>query len=198
MALVIPDDHYQALIPFKHDRVTRSAAITFGVRHLPGTLSPTDLADNLLVNFSAGWLSAIDNEVTFGPVTLTFDQGDQGRGSVTGSASATGGRSAVSTYSNSAVLVRKQTDRVGRPGRGRCFLPWVTNQTNVDEVGVLSNAALTAMQTAADNWLAAMETDDIEMVILHDENVPGTTTPSLVTGLLVDPTIGTQRRRMRF
>lgn len=198
MALIIPPDHYQALIPFKHDRVTRSAAVTFGVRQTEDTAAPTDLADEILLAFSAAWLTVIDNEVEVGPVQVTFDQGAQGRGSVSGSATFRGGRSGVSTVSNTALLMRKNTDRVGRPGRGRMFMPWSLAENVVDEVGALTNAAIDDSNTRGATLLTGLNTRDMVMVILHDENVPGTTTPSLVTSLVADPVAGTQRRRMRF
>ena len=86
---------------------------------------------------------------------------------------------------------------------GRRYLPGGENvlrafRAPFDEVRVLTGPTLTAMNTAADTWLTAIQTAELQMVILHDENVPGTTTPSLVTSLTVDPTAGTQRRRMRF
>lgn len=198
MAIVIPTGHYQALIPLKHDRVTRPAAITFGIRDEDTGLDPTDLADAILNTFSSAFLTSLDNEVEAGPVRLTFDQGDQGRGSIVGNDKFTGGRTGTSLASNTAVLVRKNTSRIGRPGRGKMFLPWMTGQAGIDEVGVLTTPTLTAMNAAADAWLTAIQTAEMQMVILHDENVPGTTTPSLVTSLTVDPTAGTQRRRMRF
>lgn len=197
MALIIPPGFYQVLVPMKHDRVTRPAAVTFGVREVEDEFPPDEMADQILLSFSASFAALLDSEVEVGPAIVTFDQGEQGRGSISGSNRFRGARNVSSVPSNTAVLFRKNTGRIGRPGRGRMFMPWYIQNTEVDEVGTLTNAALDARTTAGAGFLTSLNSRGLEMVILHDEDVPGTTTPSLVTSLVPDPVVGTQRRRLR-
>lgn len=200
MALVIPQDHYQALVPIQHARLSRSAAITFGIRVEPGIEDPAAVADEIMVVIGGSLVQAFDSETLLGPVVLTFDQGAEGRGSISGALQSAGTRTAGdSAPPNVAVLVKKITSRVGRPGRGRFFLPWCLGNETVNDVGQMDTSVNNALQDIVDEFLSDLQTDTNpkEMVILHDENVPGTTTPSLVTALLVDTTVATQRRRLR-
>lgn len=198
MALVIPPNHYQALIPIRHDRVLRPAAITLGVRDETFEGDPSAVANQVQSSYVSAFGNAMDSETTMGPTIVTFDQGENGRGSVSGTTETNGTRaSGVATTSNIALLVRKISDRVGRPGRGRMFIPWVLSQSSVDEVGNITPTAVTDMQDRADAFLTSLQTAGLQMVILHDSTVPNATPASLVIGLNVDSVVATQRRRLR-
>ena len=199
MALVIPDNYYQAFVPIKHEGLGRPAAVTFGVRDVNGTIEPQQVADDVLLAMSAAFLEAFDNQVRVGPVSVYFDQGGA-RGSVDGEASFQGQFDSNTTVPPQvALIVRKNTGRVGRPGRGRMFLPWVLVDADVSETGVLTPGSVSGFQARCDTLLSSLgdASDGLLMHILHEEGVPGGTTPSLVTSLTVDSRTGTQRRRNR-
>jgi hypothetical protein len=98
----------------------------------------------------------------------------------------------VSIPNNCAFLVHKLTERAGRRGRGRMYLPpYVVAESDVNSNGILSPAALVNLQTLVGN---AFPGDDF--VLLHD-SLPSSIPPDIITALNVDRQIATQRRRMR-
>lgn len=198
MALVIPDGYFQALVPLDNTLVQRQAAITFGVSGPETPTEPDDIANLVTLALADSIDTVLDPNVVIGPTTLTFDQGPGVRGSVTGNVTANGTRSTTnSTSPQIAAIFRKRTSRVGRPGRGRFFLPWAMDRDDVTEAGFISGDVLTGLQSAADALLTEFTAAGLGMVILHDETVPGSTAPSVVSSLSVDPQTGTQRRRNR-
>jgi hypothetical protein len=92
-----------------------------------------------------------------------------------------------------ALLVKKLTAGGGRQQRGRMFLPLIA-ESQTDSGGKVNGTSRDAFQTAVNAWRTDLATRNVPMVLLHNavEIVP---TP--VTGLTVDPTVATQRRRLR-
>lgn len=114
-----------------------------------------------------------------------------------------GTSSAQSLPSNCAVLVRKRTAVAGRGGSGRMFIPPANiNEQDVTNNGTINASSLTPYQTRVNSWFGAvngyLDTDDL--CLFHDlggasgtEVLPG----DVITGLVVDSQIATQRQRMR-
>ena len=103
---------------------------------------------------------------------------------------------------NNAVLVTKQTERSGRTGKGRMYVPCV-NEGAVSNVGVLTETFRNLMQDRMTGFLedlSAPETTEeapATMVLLHSAGAPGGSAPNVVTSLIMAPVIATQRRRLR-
>jgi hypothetical protein len=105
---------------------------------------------------------------------------------------------------NVAILVRKRTNRGGRRGRGRFFLPWCF-EASVDNAGRLTSGEIGATNLRMSNFLDALANPPIgseggptPMVLLHStggSSVAGAPTP--VTGLETQSLVATQRRRLR-
>lgn len=105
------------------------------------------------------------------------------------------------TPPNVACLVRKFTGVAGRGNRGRMFLPGVTPTGDVTSLGTIStsrtgvlNAFLVGLKSNLESTLATPAGAPVRMVVLH--SLPGLT-PAVVSQLQVQPTIATQRRRLR-
>jgi hypothetical protein len=96
---------------------------------------------------------------------------------------------------NTSVLFKKTTPQGGRRGQGRFFLPCVP-ETAVDNSGLLSDEYRVPFQTAADEFLDALEASGIPMLLLHSTERSGEL-PLPVTKLSVSNRVATQRRRMR-
>jgi len=96
---------------------------------------------------------------------------------------------------NGAVLVRKVTGLGGRTRRGRLFHP-VTflDEAAIDEAGNIAGASVTTVQGWFDSLRTAMETAGFPIYLLHENPAA---TPTLVSNLLVQGQLATQRRRMR-
>lgn len=95
---------------------------------------------------------------------------------------------------NSAILIRKQTALGGRSNRGRMYLPpFRFAEGDYTPTGILLTANVTALQTDLDNLLSALELQDLSPVLWHSDGSGGT----LITDLVVQPRLATQRTRMR-
>ncbi len=100
---------------------------------------------------------------------------------------------------NSAYILQKRTNLSGRRNRGRLYLPGV-GEVLVDAAGKMSATAITGVNGDAAGWLNAIKTTVTgitNMVVLHSTGISGAPPPTIVQQLLLDPILGTQRRRLR-
>jgi len=188
----IPTGYANILIPHKHSGSARSAAITFGVENVGAFATPAAVADAVWNAWEPEVTVAVDSAVTIGPPIATVNYGGV---PVTGSgtSSTVGGTGLDSIPGNGALLVQKLSILGGRQNRGRFFMPWCLQEANVDELGGIAGGTVSDYQDIFDNVLTALATEDVPMVVLHT----GAGTPATVSQLVVQSTIGTQRRRIR-
>lgn len=203
---IIPPGYADCSIELRNAALSRSAFITFGVR-IDGGIAVDTVAqkvmDSIVLDPAPNLLSLIDSDVTVLSSTARVGQ-DGGLPLVfTAFGITTGVASGGGMPANCALLLKKRTARGGRRGRGRIFLPWGQVETKVDEAGKITNADVTAAQLGVTSWFNQLATNNVPMVVLHSESSPdnkhGPTAPGapdLVTGLVVDAVIATQRRRM--
>lgn len=93
---------------------------------------------------------------------------------------------------NSAFLLQKRTGVGGRRGRGRMYLPGVS-EGSVGDDGTLDTGVAAGIQTNVTAWLASFP-GDWQPFLLH-QSAPYA--PSLITTINVSPKIATQRTRLR-
>jgi len=182
--------------------LNRPAYITFGVD--PVDTDPTTVgAAVLAASIGAGSLMSImDSSVTLRQVRVSL--GTDGSEDLVGIATGTavGGTAKTTLPPNCAQLVHKMTARRGRRGRGRMFVPWCVDEGSTDEAGLIAAGVVTANATALNTWRNALSAGGNPMVVLHDPSKPGTAhpttpgAPNVVTSLVCDPLISTQRRRL--
>lgn len=180
----------------------RPAFVTFGCD--PTATDPNQVAIDVYgaMISSGAFLASLDSNATLGPVEvrLGVDGGEPLSGSSVGTSA--GLRIADSVSPNVAVLVHKRTARGGRRGRGRMYIPWYAGDSDVNEDGTLISSRLTTIQNAMITWRSAMITALVPLAVLHNTSAPGTEhptapgAPDLVTSLVCDPLIATQRRRL--
>lgn len=99
---------------------------------------------------------------------------------------------------NCAVLAQKRTLIGGRQGRGRAYIPGLSNiASTLDSGGNFGSVAQGEIQTALNVIQADMATDTtagpVEMVLLHSDALA----PTVITSWSVSRKIATQRRRLR-
>jgi hypothetical protein len=93
---------------------------------------------------------------------------------------------------NTAVLIKKSTGLGGRANRGRMYWPGV-DEDSVAPTGALDSGFVSGVQVLADALIPALNVGPfIGYVILHTDN----STPTPITGFLVESTVATQRRRL--
>lgn len=165
-------------------------------------------ADAISADFATLWVANGINVYTFTglEIRIAVDGGDPLE--FTTSETAVGGGTGLALPQNCTFLFRKTTGVSGRRNRGRMYVPGVT-EGGVDPVGVIQPTLITTMNQVASGLLTLPTVTDSnisELVILHsyqwegaiDPGPPvGFPAPTAITNIFCDPTIATQRRRMR-
>jgi hypothetical protein len=203
MADIIPPGFMEVIIPHKHALLAREALVTFAVQL-------TDVGDVAAVNeamdkYRLAFQSSMDNQVTVGPAEGRVGQDGGENLVVPGTTTWTGAVAAAdSVNGGQALLVHKRTNRGGRRGRGRMYIPWVLQDNVVGETGVILPATVTAFNTVVEAFRTAIAASGYfdGLYLLHSPSGPGvvnptpTGSPNAITSLSVDTIIGTQRRRL--
>lgn len=142
----IPAGYGQATYSFTHESLARPLAITLGIK-MPGTgTDPQDVANELHTRFVNTIMEDIDNGLTCTHVDLFIGNGNNPSGSIrSNTPPAPGERSMVSAPLNTCVLITKQGTRLGRLGRGRCFMPSSAPRDDVSENGQISTSLVTSL-----------------------------------------------------
>lgn len=205
-------DHYKQVIPADFYSVT----YTLEAAGLPDAMLVTHGFGGAGYVLTAGDLNLLYDAFVNGPlqwmsteISLTKISAYDANGIVDDAVLTTPGIDvgAVGPASN-AIIVQKRTATSGRRFRGRCYMPGV-EEAHVGIDGTIAGAQLTAVQTLCDSWLVDVQAIDAlaEMVLLHSKgwndpdpepadpgNAPA---PTVVTALVAQSKIGTQRRRIR-
>lgn len=106
--------------------------------------------------------------------------------------SGAGGASHNAVSSQVAVIAKYLTGVPGPGMTGRTYLPGA-DESKVDPAGGIEATYLGAISALVAGWFTDLQTAGCDLVVLHREAV--TRTP--VTGIVVEPVVGTQRRRLR-
>lgn len=123
-----------------------------------------------------------------------------------------GGEASAMLTRNTAILVKKQTNRGGRRGRGRMFIPGLAREVAIDQAGNITPADRNALQVGFNSLFNALNAIGNGPCLLHNDQVitgyspvtgkpvygpfpPGP--PDNVVAFAVDGRAATQRRRMR-
>jgi hypothetical protein len=203
--LEIPDGFAQVTLGFTGSALNFPAAVVFGVQHDGAVHTPTDVCTEI----GAAWATTFDAQLYSGVVLSSvhtkFGPSEDGPAAETAPNNA-GGKTGQAMTASACWLIRKNTTLGGKRGKGRMYLPGPTEDDNT--LGTRwETAAVNAMQTAANAFMAALNTGNTPMVVLHRTREPGTIEPgdpgspapppSPVQSLTVMGVPATQRRRLR-
>ncbi len=191
---MIPAGSAQVNMKFIGTAVPTGAEITFGVTP-PTALTLLQVADAVV----AAWNSSLMKDMHTSTMTLSA-VGVKFGPNATGASgdfpyNIPGTNTGAAAPPNVSMLYRKGTSFGGRAGRGRFYLPAVP-EVNVDQSGVVSATFHSQAVTKSANFLAALASGGVPMVVLHGLGSP-LSTPSSVLTLTVDTVVATQRRRLR-
>jgi hypothetical protein len=177
--------------------------VTFGVDlrdaggDIEGALNNIDFA------WESNWMGNFNESTTFVATHISVGQDANDPLIVTKNNGGTGSGNSAKLPQNCALLVSKNSGVGGRRNRGRFFVPAVLNEGGVSNVGVIDSTLLNGFQDVCDEFWSqlaeptAVGATPTPMVILHNGSGVGVPAPTTVLSLTADPTISTQRRRLR-
>jgi hypothetical protein len=195
MALVLGPGFSQCVLRFKCAGDAEEAVTTIGIANgtVPGGAnnSASFVRDAWLASFAVAGQSS---SYTFVGVTAYVGQ-DGGPPVVVEALSGRVGTNATGPIPiNCATLVRKQTALGGRTNRGRMFVPpYDWDEASIDGAGNINPGSVAVVQAKYSAFKAAIGT----AVLLHDSSSPGDHVPTVISALVLDSKIATQRRRLR-
>lgn len=191
---VIPNGYAQLNWIFAGIGVPTGAQFTMGmdVQEFAGT--PLDLA---IVAFGA-WNTELrpttSSAVSLVGVLCKFGPDATGP-SALNSGNAPGTSAGVPASPAVAYLVQKNTSFGGRSGRGRFYLPGVT-ENNVDSGGVVDPTGRATIQSNLNDFYNLLSAGDVGPVLLHGAGAP-LAIPTPIDSFTIDSRVATQRRRQR-
>lgn len=192
--MTIPAGYAQASYGFTGASCPTGAAVVMGhdVTGYGGT--PAQLAAVLADAWEQYINNSLVNTCILSSVLVKFGPDATGPSGVAG-VNFNGNAGQAGTSSAVSFLVRKNTAFGGRSGRGRMYVPGVSEAV-VDQSGAIAAPTVTAMNTAFESWRNALDGIDVPMVILHQPGAP-LSTPTPITSFSVQSVVATQRRRQR-
>lgn len=194
---IIPLGYGEITINYSQAGTTRPAQITFGTS-LEGVASPSAYLSGVL-SAMKGTNGLLDDDVFDATLTavnarLTYTV-LSGPIVIDEAINITGVRAGASMPPNVAALGRRVTNRGGRQGRGRIYLPsGYLSETDVNEGGYLTPGRISQIQTILTSARAAVNTLSGTLVLLH--SVEGDN-PDEIDALVAQPQVATMRRRLR-
>jgi hypothetical protein len=200
MALLLPLGYAQVIHSLRLTGDAEPMIVTYGVDLEESSPDPSAVADRLGSVFGNTMMGALSNQLNHFLTTVRLGTVANVPGA-TGVAAKNdfGSETGNLVPQNSAFLVKKVTSGSGRRNQGRMYFPGVP-EAAVTNIGVLPDSGVrTNLRSAIGNWLAAIKAgvDAVDMVVLHSEGLSAAPPPTVVTSLILDDLIATQRRRLR-
>lgn len=205
----IPSGYTAYSLGFTNGLSSRTSFVTGGLDTSGVDMEDAGVRTGIATGLRSLFAPRIDSNVTVGPVHFRTGPYPPEALVFVDLATTAGGRAMSSPPSSVALLVHLSTGRGGRRGRGRWFLPWAVDETEVNEVGAVSGAEQVSWNADFAGGIAAIATAGTPLVLLHsynpepdppawptgqDPDVGGA--PNAITSATVSPLIGTQRRRL--
>lgn len=201
VALIIPPGFAQVALQFQRDGDPDPWYITYAVDSSAWGGNYNSLANDIVSIWAANTLDALPTDTRITGVQLRVGQDGTDPLTLYYPIVRTGTGSGQTLPQNCAVLVTKVTSRPGRTGKGRFFWPTIA-EGQVNGLGQIDPTYRTSFNASLSLVFLAHEEgfdsgDPLPMYLLHNNGSPGGTLPTVIDGLLVDPVISTQRRRLR-
>lgn len=194
MAIEIPPSYGQVSWSGAMPGSDRPWTVTCGFAWIDSTMA--DVLDYLAQAWADTLLTIQSNLVSFDSTKVLMNVAGTLVGGETTFASGIGAASGPVGMSNSAVLVRKVTERIGRRYQGRMFIPGI-RESGVDDGASLTSSEVILWRGVVDDLYTAMTdgTELLQPVILHDEALA--TEPTPILSFDTQRLLATQRRRLR-
>jgi hypothetical protein len=201
MPLVIPIGFTEIALQFRNSGDPQPWYVTFGVDSSEVGGDYTAMADTIAEAWGGTAMPIMRTTTRLTGVQMRIGQDGGDPLTVFAAQDISGDSTSNKLPQNCALLVTKVTERSGRTGKGRIFVPNILSEGDVDDVGVIAGGTVTEFQDIFDDFNQALSDPpsgpSFPAVLLHNSGVPGGTTPSPITRWAVNGVIATQRRRLR-
>lgn len=192
--MVIPEGFAQVNLMFVGTAAPTGAELTLGLENATD-LSALAIAEavedactaSLFVSQATNALALTNIHVKRGP-NETGSTADLG-------VSFVGGNGGAAVPPNVSMLISKLTSAGGRSGRGRWFMPGMS-ETKLDPSGNWDAVYVTDVTTDMGEFIASLVGDELNPVLLHGADSP-VAIPTLITSMPAQAIAATQRRRLR-
>lgn len=188
--MIIPAGFCQITHNFGGNGLAFPAAVVYGVDQ-GGGATPDGVAESAHNGWGAEIMPLLNDDVQLESTVAKFGPNDVGPSAVE-VGTVLGGNSAAGASSQVAYLVRKVTALGGHRGRGRMYLPGVTESV-IGSDGNVDGVFGALLQTALSDFFGTMGFVGLPLVLLHGD----ATAPTAITSLQLDANVATQRRRLR-
>ena len=193
--MIIPTGFAQANFKFTGAAVPTGAEVTMGLFVDTFTGDPEAAADAAANAWGTALMQGLQTiDITLSSVLVKFGPNATGP-SFERPTGIQGTQTDATAAPNLALLVRKNTSGGGRTGRGRFYIPGVS-EDDINEGGVLSGGYLSLAVTACNDFHTELVAADLTPALLHSAGSP-VQQPLPITSFSPDATAATQRRRMR-
>lgn len=190
----IPSGFGQVNWFFTGSNLPSGAEVTCGITTSDWTGTPTEAAEELYTHWASDIMGILLSTMALAKCVVKFGPTDTGpTGEFSGSAG--GGVGSPGIQPATSLLVSKTTSFGGRAGRGRMFVPGMS-EADVQEDGDVDPSFLTAAQGSFDALFDDMTASNLEPRLLHSATSP-LSTPTLIDAFVVQGKVATQRRRLR-
>lgn len=200
MSLIIPPGYGLASYVLDGAPGTGPFVTTMGHKLPLGQEDAEASAFRLYNLYNTNILTRTSNQLTLVRVNLLVGQDGPENGSVVYEGNAGGGSAGADAAISMSVIMRKTTATLGRAGRGRCFLPGLLANEEVDINGNIGTSQVSAIQADVNDWYDDLTFWDEEgpdyrlsPVLLHSNSG----TPSPITSFSIAPKVGWIRKRIR-
>lgn len=199
MGYALPYPFAQVIQPITHDDGGERCSVSYGIQvRADDFQAAVNEADG---DFVGAFAQFLDTAAQFEQAVMYYRASAGGPlQAVFGPATPTAGTSTANQAPpNVAWILRKRTNFVGRRYRGRMYFPWSLSETAMNELGVLTPAAISTRQGAANDWLDAADvaTAYEGLWLLHNETGTAAENPDRISTFEVAQVVGTQRRRLQ-
>lgn len=200
MSLVIPPGFASAAFVLTGAVGTQPYVTTLGLDISDAGGDFVGVANLAFTAYATNILPITSNLLTLDRVTLSVGQDGPG-GSVDSDVAPSPGINTSGTFPPTALstIARKTTNELGRRGRGRMFLPGITNEANIDQDGTILAPWRATVNTRLSAFVTFLNSGDpgpaIPPVLLHSP--PGSSVPTPITALTCSDLVGWIRGRIR-
>lgn len=200
MALNIPTGFAEASFVYTSNEGTPPFVTTLGIDLRPSANpDPVAVANVLHTVYGDTIMSITDADLILDRVSLFLGSSGPSGSVDSTNAPRVGGRTSAGLPWSLSAIARKNTERIGRSGKGRMFLPGVVSPTEINQAGQIIGSRRTAIDAELDDFFNALDSgfpSGYPPVLFHNTG-SSDDVPTPVLSFSCAPLVGWIRGRIR-